>query len=324
MYHFVVKNGKIYIGIIILPHILLSKDNLRKGGTKVKLLGKPVASSILDEVKKQVNELDSKPKLVVVKAKNFDNASNVYVNKKIEACKNNGMDSEIIELEFNNIDKNTFLEILKDTILKLNKDNSTHGYLIQLPLPFGISQNDFAHFIDSSKDVDGFHYENTGKIFEGELNSCLIPCTPNGVVEILKYYNIPLKGKDVVIINRSGIVGKPLIHLLLKEDCTVTICHSKTVNIKEKCGQADIVISGVGIKDFMDSSWFKKGATVIDVSVNFDSNGKLCGDLRKDEYDLCEEKGINFTPVPGGVGVVTVAMVAHNLLKAYKLQMRNC
>lgn len=287
------------------------------------LLGKPVADKILEEVEREVATLKKKPKLVVVSAKNFDSSSQVYMTNKTGTCTNRGMKAELSEIEWEGKTKEEFLNDLTELIYVLNDDKDTTGYLVQLPLPFGIGQKDFAHLIDPKKDIDGFHYENIGLMFEGEMEKALLPCTPHGIIKLLEHYEVELEGKDVVIINRSGIVGKPMLHMLLEKNATVQICHSRTKGLIGKCRRADIIITGVGRANFIDHSWVKDGATIVDVSINFDEEtGKLCGDVAKKDYPYYENGmlDIDITPVPRGVGVMTVAMVAYNLLKAYKIQ----
>lgn len=279
-----------------------------------KLFAAPVRECIIENLKNEIKELEKKPKLTIIMAKGYNQASTVYVNNKIKTGKEVGIDVELIELDWEDVTKAQLLKDIRELCYDLNKDEKTTSYFIQLPLPHGITEKDFADVIDVKKDTDAFNPLNLGLLFKGQ--DSITPCTPSGIMDIFDFYNIDLEGKDCVIVNRSQIVGIPLIALLLQRNATVQICHSKTKGLKEKCKEADIVITAVGKANFMDCTWFKEGSVVIDVSMNRDENGKLCGDVKKDHYDYIT----NITPVPGGVGGMTVINVIKNVIKCAKLQ----
>lgn len=251
------------------------------------------------ELKNRVDKLEKKPKLVIIRIGD-DFASGKYVANKIKRCSEVGIDSQIIHLEENI----TQLEVEK-TILKLNEDKNITGILLQLPIPKHLDEDYLTNLIKDEKDVDGFTIANMGKLSLGLDGN--IACTPRGVITLLKEFNIDIESKDVLIINRSNIVGKPLAQLFLKENATVTIAHSKTKNLKQKIALADIVVSAVGKVNFLSADDFEDNTTIIDVSINFNELGKMCGDVKKEDYDiLINEKNCNLTPVPNGVGQMTV------------------
>lgn len=276
------------------------------------LYGQPVRNEILSGCKAIVNGYSIKPRLIIITAQGFDDASSVYIRNKIKTCDDVGIIADIINIKFHDTTKESFLRELIGTIDRLNKDENVDGYFIQMPLPFNISINDFADHLDPTKDVDGFSPVNLGKSFS--KNKSLVSCTPQAIIDTLNYYNVNLKGRDVVLINRSQIVGIPLIPLLLKKDATVTVCHSKTKDLKSKCQNADVVITAVGIPNLMDETWFKDDAVVIDVSINRDEDGSLCGDVKKSAY---QKNNLRITPVPKGIGVITTANVVKNVVLAY-------
>ena len=254
--------------------------------------GKAVSAAVKDEVKNEVEQLKksgSVPCLAVVLVGN-DPASKVYVGNKKKACEYCGIKS----LEYL-LDENTTEEELLSLINVLNNDSAVNGILVQLPLPKHINEEHIINSIVPSKDVDAFHPVNVGKIMIG--NPDFLPCTPAGVMEMLKKYNIETCGKDCVIIGRSNIVGKPMAMLMLAANATVTVCHSKTANIKEKCKNADIIIAAVGKAGFVTADMVKDGAVVIDVGINRNSEGKLCGDV---DFESVSQKASYITPVPGG------------------------
>ena len=274
--------------------------------------GKAVSAAVKDEVKNEVEQLKksgSVPCLAVVLVGN-DPASKVYVGNKKKACEYCGIKS----LEYL-LDENTTEEELLSLINVLNNDSAVNGILVQLPLPKHINEEHIINSIVPSKDVDAFHPVNVGKIMIG--NPDFLPCTPAGVMEMLKKYNIETCGKDCVIIGRSNIVGKPMAMLMLAANATVTVCHSKTANIKEKCKNADIIIAAVGKAGFVTADMVKDGAVVIDVGINRNSEGKLCGDV---DFEAVKDKASAITPVPGGVGPMTIAMLMQNTLTAAKRQ----
>lgn len=268
--------------------------------------GKTLKYKILDSLKEKVSKLDSKPTLLVIQVGN-DEASNVYVKSKSKMCEYVGYNFKHIKL-----DSSITTQELVDIITKYNDDETITGILVQMPLPKQIDANIVQNAISYKKDVDGLTDINMGKLVHN--NPCLVACTPLGIIELLKYYNIPIKGKDVTIIGRSNLVGKPLINLFLNEDASVSICHSKTSNLSKYTYNADILVVAVGKKHLIDKSMVKENTTIIDVGINRD-NGKLYGDVCYDEVkDIC-----NITPVPGGVGQMTIAILASNVYKAYEL-----
>lgn len=269
--------------------------------------GKEVAEHIKQQVKNEIEALGLKPALAVIVV--GDNpASKVYVNNKKKACKAIGIESVEYVLP-----ENIAEEELLNIIDYCNISRCIHGILVQLPLPKHIDESKILERICSDKDVDGFTAINTGKLWQGDYN--LAPCTAMGVIELLDYYGYEIAGKHCVVVGRSNIVGKPVAALLLERNATVTICHSKTQNLFEITRQADILIVAVGKPKFVTADMVKDGAVVIDVGINRDENGKLCGDV---DFDDVKEKASAITPVPGGVGPMTVAMLMKNTLVAAK------
>jgi len=210
-----------------------------------------------------------------------------------------------------NIDMESFCKLIQE----LNRDESVHGILIFRPLPKHLDENVIKHIIDPSKDVDCMNPLNLARIFEGDMNGYL-PCTPAAVMEIIKHFNIDVKGKKVAILGRSMVVGRPLAMMMLKEDATVTICHSKTENLKEVVSSADIVAAAIGKAKFISKDFIKDGAVVIDVGINVDDDGNLCGDV---DFEAVKDKASLITPVPGGVGSVTTAILLKNVIKGAKM-----
>ncbi len=239
-----------------------------------------------------------------------DPASRVYVNNKKKACEVVGFKSEEYALP-----AKTTQEELLDLVKTLNTKEDINGILVQLPLPKHLDDKAVIEAIDPKKDVDAFHAVNVGKIMLGEYD--FLPCTPTGVMEMLHSYDIPVEGKECVVIGRSNIVGKPMGMLLLHENGTVTICHSRTKNLAEVCRRADILVAAVGIPKFVKADMVKDGAVVIDVGMDRDENGKLCGDV---DFENVKDKCSFITPVPGGVGPMTISTLMKNTLKACKLQ----
>ena len=239
-----------------------------------------------------------------------DPASSVYVNNKKKACEAVGFKSEEYALP-----AETSQEELLELVNTLNGKKDINGILVQLPLPKHLDDKSVIAAISSEKDVDAFHAVNVGKIMLGEYD--FLPCTPAGVMEMLHHYEIPVEGKECVVIGRSNIVGKPMAMLLLHENGTVTICHSRTKNLREVCARADILVAAVGIPKFVKADMVKDGAVVIDVGMDRDENGKLCGDV---DFENVKDKCSFITPVPGGVGPMTIATLMKNTLKACKLQ----
>mgnify|MGYP004612860671 CR=1 FL=1 len=272
--------------------------------------GKLVSAKVRESVKEQTIKLKEqgiKPGLAVIIVGD-DPASRVYVNNKKKACADVGFYSEEFALP-----ADTQMDELLELIDVLNARDDINGILCQLPLPKHLDEKLVIDRIDPSKDVDAFSPVNVGKITIGEYD--FLPCTPAGVMELLKYYNIDIDGKDCVVIGRSNIVGKPMGLLLLHKNGTVTICHSRTRDLKDVCKKADILVAAVGRADFVTADMVKDGAVVIDVGMNR-KNGKLCGDVK---YDDVSKKASFITPVPGGVGPMTISMLMKNTLKAAKL-----
>lgn len=272
--------------------------------------GKLVSKKVKQEVADEVSVLKEKgitPGLAVIIVGD-DSASRVYVNNKKKACAEVGFYSEEYALP-----AETSMEELLELIDVLNGRSDIDGILCQLPLPKHLDEKAVIDYIDSSKDVDAFSPVNVGKIMIGDYD--FLPCTPAGVMELLKHYEIEVEGKECVVIGRSNIVGKPMGMLLLHKNGTVTICHSRTKNLKEVCKRADILVAAVGIAEFVTADMVKEGAVVIDVGMNR-KDGKLCGDVKFDEVS---EKASFITPVPGGVGPMTIGMLMKNTLKAAKL-----
>lgn len=274
--------------------------------------GKKIAQSVLESVKKDAEKLNGKgvtPGLAVIMVGNSQ-ASKTYVRNKKMACEKAGIKSEEYLLPEDAYEK----EIL-NLINKLNTTKEVSGILVQLPLPPHLDSKTICERISPLKDVDAFTSKNIGDLFKGDAK--FLPCTPAGILEILKHENINLAGKHCVIIGRSNIVGKPLALLLIQNDATVTVCHSKTKNLEGICKLADIVICAVGKEKFLKKEMVKPGAVVIDVGINRDENGKLCGDA---DFENLEPICSKITPVPGGVGPMTVAMLVKNAAKAAEIQ----
>ena len=274
--------------------------------------GKKISESVLEGVKKDAEKLNGKgiaPSLAVIMVGN-NPASKTYVRNKKMACEKAGIKSEEYLLPENASEK----EIL-NLIDKLNATKEVSGILVQLPLPSHLDSKTICERISPLKDVDAFTSKNIGDLFKGDAK--FLPCTPAGILEILKHENINLAGKHCVIIGRSNIVGKPLALLLIQNDATVTVCHSKTKNLEEICKLADIVICAVGKEKFLKKEMVKPGAVVIDVGINRDKNGKLCGDA---DFENLEPICSKIIPVPGGVGPMTVAMLVKNAAKAAEIQ----
>lgn len=270
--------------------------------------GKKVAQKLEDDLATEINSLENKgitPGLTVVLVGN-DPASQVYVSYKEKACKRVGINSNIIDLPEEISEEDLLAEIDR-----LNKDNSVDGILVQMPLPDHIEQAEVIKSINPIKDVDGFHPENVGQLVtQGQMQ--LAPCTPKGIMKVLAEYNIEIEGQEAVIVGRSNIVGKPMANMLLHNNATVTICHSRTRDLKAHTSQADIIIAAVGIKEFITADMIKEGAVVIDVGINRTEDG-LVGDV---EFKPVRDKAAAITPVPGGVGPMTIATLLENTITA--------
>lgn len=274
--------------------------------------GKQIAKEYRQRLKNQVNELKEHgftPKLSVILVGN-DGASQSYVKSKKKAAEKIGMISEIIHL-----DESTSEEVVLSELNRLNNDDTVSGILVQVPLPEQVSEQKVLEAINSEKDVDGFHPINIGKLYIDEQT--FVPCTPLGIMEILKHADINLEGKNAVVIGRSHIVGQPVSKLLLQANATVTILHSRTKNMNAHLKQADVIVSAVGQPGLVTKENVKKGAVIIDVGNTPDENGKLKGDVA---YDEVKEIASAITPVPGGVGPLTITMVLNNTLLAEKLR----
>ena len=277
-----------------------------------KKLAEQLNLNLKEEILKTTEQTGIKPKLATILV-GENHASEVYINIKRRVCAVVGIESVSVKLN-EDVEKNDLLKLIK----KLNDDKTVHGILLQLPLPPHLREHTryFIESISSIKDVDGLHPLNRGKLFDYDEEYA--PCTPKGIIKILEHYNINLKGKNVVIINRSNLVGKPLIFLMLKRNATVTICHTSTINIEKITKKADVLVIAVGKPNFINKSMIKEGAIIIDVGTNR-VNGKLTGDVDfNDVYDKCSF----ITPNPGGIGPLTVAFLMQNTFIAYKKQIK--
>ncbi len=274
-----------------------------------KIDGKLTRDELLDNLKIEISNNNYTPKLVVILV-GEDSASKIYVKNKVKMCEKVGITSEVIKLE-----ENTSEEELLNIIDKNNNDTSVNGILVQLPLPKHICEEKVLNSVNPIKDVDCFHPNNVGKLYIGMGE--FMPCTPYGIICLLEKYDVEIAGKNAVVIGRSNIVGKPMAQLLLERNATVTICHSKTKNLKDVVSKADIVVVAIGKAKFITKEYIKKDAVVIDVGMHRDENNKLCGDVDFEDVLPVVSK---ITPVPGGVGPMTIATLMINCLKAYKIQ----
>ena len=273
--------------------------------------GKATSLKIKEKIKEEVSNLkhiyNSVPHLVIVQVGN-NQASNVYIKNKLKAAEFVGIKATHIQFD-ETIQNNELISKIKE----LNKNEDVDGIIVQLPIAKHINENDIIKEIDNSKDVDGFGLVNKGKLFCGL--DCLKSATPYGIMKLLEMYNIECTGKNAVVIGRSNIVGKPMAIMLLNKNATVTMCHSKTQNLKEICKNADILVVAVGKAKFVTKDMVKEGAVVIDVGMNRDENNKLCGDV---DFENVKDSASYITPVPGGVGPLTISMLLLNTLTAYK------
>jgi len=283
--------------------------------------GKAVAARIRDGLKKDIKDFAEKynrrpPRLIIFQVGN-NSASNTYVQNKIKACEEVGIKARLIKLE-SSITEDELIQLIREVCSSTIKTGLLPGFdgvFVQLPLPEHIDENRVTRMISPTQDVDGFSVDNVGTLMLKQSKvDAFMPCTAWGIVNLLQEYNISLAGKHCVIVNRSAIVGKPLAMMLLNEDATVTICHSKTENLKEICSQADILITAIGKPKFFTKDYVKQGAVVIDVGMNRDENGKLCGDV---DFEDVIDKVAAITPVPGGIGPMTVTMLLYNVYKAW-------
>jgi methylenetetrahydrofolate dehydrogenase (NADP+)/methenyltetrahydrofolate cyclohydrolase len=268
--------------------------------------GKKIAQDLREQIKNQVATLKRNPGLAVVLVGD-DAASQVYVNHKAKACSEVGFYSQKIELSANT-PENELLKIIDN----LNNDELIDGILVQLPLPEHIDSTKVIAKIDPTKDVDGFHAQNMGMLAQNR--PFLSPCTPKGVITLLKTINYDLIGKNAVVVGASNIVGRPMALELINARATVVVCNSKTKNLSEKIKNADLVLVGIGVPEFIKGEWIKEGAVVIDIGINRLESGKLVGDV---EFDKAKERASFITPVPGGVGPMTIATLLENTLIAY-------
>lgn len=275
-----------------------------------KIDGKKLRDEIISELKTEVKHYMIKPCLAVIQIGD-DPASNTYIKSKAKACEEIGMYFK--HIKFNEEVKE--IEVI-NKILELNNDEYVHGILLQLPIPEKFNPDKLINYIARNKDVDGLTDINLGKLYNNK--PCLISCTPQGIMKLLENEKIELEGKNVTIVGRSNLVGKPLIGLMLNKNATVTICHSKTENLSKHTKNADILIVAVGKKHFIKENMVKEGAIVIDVGINKEDN-KLYGDV---DFDAVKNKASLITPVPGGVGPMTVAMLMKNVITAYQKQQK--
>lgn len=272
--------------------------------------GKMLSLKLKEEMKGRIAQMKAEgivPKLVVVLVGN-DSASQVYVRNKHKSCGEVGIESEVITMP-----EETTQQELLEVVERLNQDNSVDGILVQLPLPKQIDEKTVLRAIRPDKDVDGFHPVNVGLLSIGD--ECFAPATPSGIVVMLKEYGIEIAGKHCVIVGRSNIVGKPMAALMLKENATVTICHSRTSNLAEMTRQADILIVATGRRNTVTADMVKEGVVVIDVGMNRNEQGKLCGDV---DFAQVKEKASYITPVPGGVGPMTITELLESTILAAK------
>ena len=274
-----------------------------------KELAKKVRLELKDEVEKLKKDENIHPKLAVIMV-GSDPGSQIYVRNKSKACDEIG-----IEFEEFLLDENTTQKELLDLIDKLNENEKVNGILLQSPIPKNLDINEAFRRISPEKDVDGFNPVNVGKLTLGQKG--FVSCTPFGVIKMLEEYNIDIEGKNAVVLGRSNIVGKPMSQCLLNKNATVTICHSKTKNINDITKNADIIVAAIGKKEFVKGDMVKEGAVVIDVGINRGEDGKLKGDV---DFEEVSKKASYITPVPGGVGPMTIAMLMTNVVKAAKDQ----
>ena len=263
--------------------------------------GRLIADRVYNDIYTKINTKNLHPKLSIIQVGN-NPASNIYVNKKLNIAENLGINTNLYKFN-SNIQK----EVLVEQIQKCNQENSST--IVQLPLPKHLNANEIIDNIDSKLDVDGLTTINQGLLFSGQ--HCICPCTPLGVMTLLKNYNIDVVGKHAVIIGRSNLVGKPLMQMMLNANATVTLCHSKTINLQSITSTADILISATGCAKFINSNFIKQNAIVIDIGISY-INNKICGDV---DFDDVIDKVSKITPVPGGVGPMTVAMLMYNTVQ---------
>ena len=267
--------------------------------------GKEIALNLRNQLKEKIQAFPKTIGLSVVIVGN-DPASKIYVRNKVKACEEIGIKSSVHEL-----DESISQTELENLLISLGKDENTHGILLQLPLPKGFDTESAMSKIPPEKDVDGFSAVDLGNLALNKPN--FVACTPLGVMKMLEFYGIDLTGKNAVVLGRSDTVGKPMALLLLNANATVTICHSKTVNLPTICKSADVLVAAIGKPKYVTADMVKEGAVVVDIGMNRDENGKLCGDV---DYDNVAPKTSYITPVPGGVGPMTITMLLYNTYKA--------
>ena len=274
--------------------------------------GKALAASIRQEIREKAAKLPRKPGIAVILVGD-DPASQLYVRNKAKDCAECGFLSRRIDFP-----ASVSEEALLGTISKLNADAAVDGVLVQLPLPASMNERRIIEAISPEKDVDAFHPLNVGRMVHGD--SVIWPCTPAGIAVMLDSHHIPVDGKTCVVVGRSDIVGKPMAMLLLRENGTVTVCHSRTRNLPEVCKRADILVAAIGKPRFFDDSYVKDGAVVIDVGIHRGTDKKLCGDV---DFEKVVDKVSAITPVPGGVGPMTIAMLMHNCVEAARRKIKS-
>ena len=272
--------------------------------------GKEIAAQIREKLKEKISLMEKKPKLAVILVGN-DGPSEIYVRNKQKAATEVGIETELFHFE-----ENVEASELEWLVEKLNKDSDINGILIQLPLPKGINSAELLEKVDPKKDVDGFHPYNIGLLQNGS-DKGTIAATPKGVLRLIETTGVDIKGLNALVIGRSTIVGKPMGMLLLQKDCTVTIAHSHTKDLKTLCQNADLIVSATGASKLIKADWVKKGAMVFDVGICRNEDGKLGGDV---DFEAVKEVASYITPVPGGVGPMTIAMLLENTLEAYLKQ----
>lgn len=275
------------------------------------VFGSELAKRLKDNLKEEINSFKEKPRLAIILIGDNE-ASLSYIKSKEKACSYTGIDS--ILYHYNNIEQDNLIKLIKE----LNSDNNIDGILLQLPLPKHLDERIIINTIDPNKDVDGLTDINMGKLFTGQES--FVPCTPLGIIQILKEMKVELEGKNVCVIGRSNLVGLPVSRLLTKYNATVTLCHSKTKNLKDISSKADILIVAIGKPKYIDNTYIKDGAYVIDVGINKVDN-HLCGDV---DFDNVKDKVAAITPAPKGVGPMTVCMLMYNVVKAFKIRRNLC
>lgn len=276
---------------------------------------KAIREKILNEVKEEVATLPTQPHLAVVIVGD-DKASHTYVKNKEKTCEQVGIKSSVTML------REDIPQIALDTVInQLNNDENVHGILLQLPLPKHLDEQRAIDLIDAKRDVDGLTVANAGLVALGRLDEAIIPCTPSGVIRMFDEIGYDLEGKTVTIIGRSNLFGKPMSQLCLSRNATVKMCHSRTEELHNELDFQDVVISAIGKPKFLDNTHLSYNDVLVDVGINRDENGKLCGDIDiEDVLSIEEEAPKYYTPVPGGIGTITTAMLMKNVIKAYKMQ----